>query len=88
MQNAEQDSRYKLKERLPIVILHYLTGAFAANSYMLIRFDKRFWIPAVICFIAAFILPVFSAGGFPGVRLKGTYYGMKMLLMFQKKMRV
>ncbi len=82
MQNAEQDSRYKLKERLPIVILHYLTGAFAANSYMLIRFDKRFWIPAVICFIAAFILPIFSAGGFPGVRLKGTYYGMKMLLMF------
>nr|MCR4775974.1 triacylglycerol lipase [Saccharofermentans sp.] len=82
MQNAEQDSRYKLKERLPIVILHYLTGAFAANSYMLIRFDKWFWIPAVICFIAAFILPIFSAGGFPGVRLKGTYYGMKMLLMF------
>ena len=48
MQNAEKDSRYKLKERIPLVILHYLAGAFAANSYMLIRFDKRFWIPAVL----------------------------------------
>ena len=82
MQNAEKDKRYKLKERIPLVILHYLCGAFAANSYMLIRFDKRFWIPAVLCFIAAFILPVFCAGGFPGKLLKGSYYGMKMLLMF------
>ena len=82
MQNAEKDKRYKLKERIALVVLHYLTGAFAANSYMLIRLDKRFWIPAVLCFIAAFILPVFSAGGFPGKLLKGSYYGMKMLLMF------
>ena len=64
MQNAEKDSRYKLKERIPLVILHYLAGAFAANSYMLIRFDKRFWIPAVLCFVLAFVLPVFCAGGF------------------------
>ena len=82
MQNAEKDKRYKLKERIALVVLHYLTGAFAAHSYMLIRLDKRFWIPAVLCFIAAFILPVFSAGGFPGKLLKGSYYGMKMLLMF------
>ena len=82
MQNAEKDSRYKLKERILLVILHYLAGAFAANSYMLIRFDKRFWIPAVLCFVLAFVLPVFCAGGFPGKLLKGSYYGMKMLLMF------
>ena len=82
MQNAEKDNRYRLKERIPLVVLHYLTGAFAANAYMLIRFDKRFWIPAILCFILAFILPVFCAGGFPGKLLKGSYYGMKMLLMF------
>ena len=35
MQYAEKDKRYKLKERIPLVILHYLTGAFAANAYML-----------------------------------------------------
>ena len=82
MQYAEKDKRYKLKERIPLVILHYLTGAFAANAYMLIRFDKRFWIPALICFALAFVLPVFCAGGFPGKKLKGCYYGLKMILMF------
>ena len=82
MQNAEKDKRYKLKERIPLVILHYLMGAFSANAYMLIRFDRRFWIPALICFALAFVLPVFCAGGFPGKRLKGCYYGLKMLLMF------
>ena len=82
MQNAEKDKRYKLRERIPLVILHYLTGAFAANAYMLIRFDKRFWIPALICFALAFVLPVFCAGGFPGKKLKGCYYGLKMILMF------
>ncbi|MBO4681527.1 MAG: triacylglycerol lipase [Clostridiales bacterium] len=49
---------------------------------MLIRFDKRFWIPALICFALAFVLPVFCAGGFPGKKLKGCYYGLKMILMF------
>ena len=82
MQNAENDSRYKLKERIPIVILHYLTGIFAANSYMLIRLDSRFWILALLCFAAAFVLPLFCAGGFPGQRLKTCYYGIKMLIMF------
>ena len=82
MQNAEKDSRYKLKERLPIVILHYLTGAFAANSYLLIRFDSRFWIATVLCFIASFVLPLFCAGGFPGNRLRTSYYGIRMLEMF------
>ncbi len=82
MQNAEKDSRYKLKERIPIVILHYLTGIFAANSYMLIRLDSKFWIATLLCFAAAFVLPVFCAGGFPGQRLKTSYYGIKMLLMF------
>lgn len=82
MQNAEQDNRYRLKERIPLVILHFLTGSFAANSFMLIRMDSRFWIATILCFAAAFVLPVFCAGGFPGFRLKTSYYGIRMLLMF------
>ncbi len=82
MQNAEKDKRYKLRERIPLVILHYLAGTFAANFYMLTRINTKFWYAAIACFILAFVLPIFCAGGFPTFRLKLSYYGIKVILMF------
>ena len=82
MQNAEKDKRFKLRQNIPLLILFYLAGIFAANFYMLTRIDGRFWYLAIACFVLAFVLPIFCAWGFPTFRLKLSYYGVKLLLMF------
>jgi len=76
------DKKYEFKENIPVLMLHIILAALAANAYFFTRFNTKLIPVFVLCFIAGCLMPALLLRKIPGKMLKLCYFGTKMLVMF------